>query len=111
MFHFRLSPGTPILALAGALSIGAAALPAVPAAAAGGPFYRAELADAAKTARFVARDVVWVCEGTTCTAGRGTSRPLMMCAALAKKAGRVASFTVDGKPLEDADLARCNGEG
>ena len=87
MFHFRLSPGTPILALAGALSIGAAALPAVPAAAAGGPFYRAELADAAKTARFVARDVVWVCEGTTCTAGRGTSRPLMMCAALAKKAG------------------------
>jgi hypothetical protein len=35
----------------------------------------------------------------------------MMCAALAKKAGRVASFTVDGKPLEDADLARCNGEG
>ena len=47
MFHFRLSPGTPILALAGALSIGAAALPAVPAAAAGGAFYRAELADAA----------------------------------------------------------------
>lgn len=35
----------------------------------------------------------------------------MMCAALAKKAGRVTSFTVDGKPLEDADLARCNGEG
>ena len=26
MFHFRLSPGTPMLALAGALSIGAAAL-------------------------------------------------------------------------------------
>jgi hypothetical protein len=111
MFRFRLSPGTPMLALAGALSIGAAALPAVPTAAAGGPFYRAELADAAKTARFVARDVVWVCEGTTCTAGRGTSRPLMMCAALAKKAGRVTSFTVDGKPLEDADIARCNGEG
>ena len=105
MPEFKLSPLVPALAL-GTVLIGAV-IPAT-ATAAGGAFYSAELANPAPDARFVARDVVWNCKGTSCLAGQGTSRPLIMCSALVKKAGAVASFTAGGKALEAEDLARCN---
>lgn len=108
MSNFRLSQLAQPLSLGGAATLALLGL-AAPAAAAGGNFYRAELAQPASDARFVSRDVVWVCDGASCTAGRGTSRPVIMCAALAKKAGPVASFVADGKALEADDLARCNG--
>ncbi len=80
------------------------------AGAAGGSYYRAELATPAPKAKFVARDVVWSCDGTNCGAGRGTSRPLIMCASLAREAGEVKSFTVNGTAIAPEDLARCNGK-
>lgn len=104
MPEFKLSPLVPALALGTALS----GVVAPAAAAAGGAFYSAELASPAPDARFVARDVVWACKGTSCLAGQGTSRPLIMCSALVKKAGPVTSFTAGGKALEAEDLARCN---
>lgn len=104
-----LSPLAQRFSLAGAALIGALAVS--PATAAGGSYYRAELAKPTPEARFVARDVVWLCEGAACTAARGTSRPMMMCAALVKKAGPVTGFIANGKALEAGELARCNGEG
>lgn len=109
MTGFRLSPLTPLLALLAAVPAGMLAFGSAPATAATGPHYRAELASPAPQARFVARDVVWTCDGTNCTAARGTSRPAIMCASLAKAAGPVSSFAAGGKTLDAAELARCNG--
>jgi hypothetical protein len=106
---FKLSSSAHVLPLIGvALASGSAMLP-ITANAAGGAYYRAELANPAATGKFVARGVVWSCTGTSCVAGRGTSRPLLMCAGLAKEAGQVKSFAADGKALEAEDLSRCNG--
>lgn len=102
---FKLS----VLPLLGvALAGGSTALPVI-ANAAGGAYYRAELSSPAPKGKFVARGIVWSCEGTNCVGARGTSRPLMMCAGLAKEAGEVKGFIADGKALEAEDLARCNG--
>jgi len=105
---FKLSPRTHFLSLAGAATIAGLACWSTVATAAGGTYYRAELASPAPGARFVARDVVWACTDASCIAGQGTSRPLIMCSTLAKKAGPVTSFTAGGKSLEADDLARCN---
>ena len=108
MPEFKLSPLVRSLSLTGTALIGALAFAPAATTAAGGAFYSAELANPAPEARFVARDVVWACKGTNCIAGQGTSRPLIMCTALVKKAGAVTSFTAGGKTLEAEDLARCN---
>lgn len=91
-----------------ALSLGAAISPA-PAQAADGPYYRAELAAPAKSTRAIAGGIAWTCAGTTCVAGKGTSRPLRVCRELQRQVGTVASFTTKGEPLEDEKLAKCNG--
>ena len=108
MPDFKLSPRTHGFTLAGIALIGGLALASTAATAAGGTYYRAELASPAPETRFVARDVVWACTDAGCIAGQGTSRPLIMCSALARKAGPVTSFTAGGKALEADDLARCN---
>ena len=105
---FKLSPHSRSFAIAGAALFGGLAFASSAATAAGGSYYRAELASPATQARFVARDVVWVCKDASCAAGQGTSRPLIMCSALAKAAGPVTSFTAGGMALEADDLTRCN---
>lgn len=108
MSEYKLSPRTHMLSIAGALAISGLTIWSPAATAAGGTYYRAELVSPASDARFVARDVVWACKGTVCIAGQGTSRPLVMCSALAKAAGPVASFVAKDKPLDADELARCN---
>lgn len=71
-------------------------------------FYRAELAAPANEPRVLAGDLVWACRGTSCTADKGTSRPLRICRDLNRKHGTVASFTTKGEALPADDLARCN---
>jgi hypothetical protein len=92
-----------------ALSFGAALTPAPANAGETGPFYRAELAAPAAEARPIAGELAWTCNDNTCAAGKGTSRPVIVCARLAKEVGPVASFEADGKPLDEDQLARCNG--
>jgi hypothetical protein len=93
-----------------ALSFGAALTP-VPAHAAGtAPFYRAELAAPAAAQRPVSSGVAWFCEGDSCAAAKGTSRPVIVCARLAKEVGPVASFTAGGEALDAEQLAKCNAE-
>ena len=77
---------------------------AVPAAAA---TYTASPASPSQ-ARIAARDILWTCGADGCTGSTQNSRPVVLCEGLAKKAGRIESFAVNGQPIAAADLDRCN---
>jgi hypothetical protein len=77
---------------------------AAPAAAAS---YSASLEQPA-TGRFIDRDISWRCGGATCTGATSESRPLVLCQGLAKQAGRIGSFSVNGRSLAADQLERCN---
>jgi hypothetical protein len=70
--------------------------------------YRAELAAPAAAARLVVRDIVWNCTGAGCVAGQGNSRPIVDCAALARQAGAIRSFSVAGAALPAEAMEKCN---
>ena len=93
------------------LAAGTAGLlaPAAPASARVGQ-YRAELTAPASAPRLVARDLVWSCAGTGCVAAQSTSLPATDCAALARQAGALRSFAVDGRPLPAEALEKCNAK-
>jgi hypothetical protein len=91
------------------LTIGTAVSPA-PAHAAEGAYYRAELTAPASSGHAVVGGLVWKCADTACAAPKGTSRPAIVCARLAKEVGEVSTFSAGGKALEADDLARCNGK-
>ena len=77
---------------------------AAPAAAAS---YSATLSSAAP-ARVIAGDLLWNCAGLACQGATEESRPLVLCQALAKRAGRVDRFLVNGRPFDAVELGRCN---
>ena len=62
-----------------------------------------------KPTKVVTRDLAWTLKGNAFVGRTEESRPLVLCQALAKKVGPLASFTVDGRALGAADLAKCNG--
>jgi hypothetical protein len=80
------------------------ALVAAPAAAAN---YSATLTSPA-SGRFIARDITWNCGAAACQGATEESRPVVLCQSLAKRAGRIASFLVDGRAFTADELARCN---
>ena len=84
--------------------LAALGLAAAPAAAAS---YSATLATPA-TGRFIARDIVWNCGVAACQGATEESRPVVICESLAKRAGQIESFLVNGNALSPADLQRCN---
>ena len=69
--------------------------------------YSATLSSPA-SGRFIARDITWNCGAAACQGATDDSRPAVLCQSLAKRAGRVESFLVDGRAFNEADLARCN---
>ena len=89
----------PIFALA------AFALAAAPAAAA---TYSAKTSAPAPAERLAARDILWTCVSGACTGSTPNSRPVVLCQSLAKVAGRIDSFLVDGREISAADLQSCN---
>lgn len=78
---------------------------AAPAAAA---TYAGKPATPVSDAKFVGRDIVWTLAGGSYQGRTDESRPLVLCQSLAKRAGRLESFTVNGRAMAEADLARCN---
>ena len=58
--------------------------------------------------RFIARDIVWNCGPTACEGATNESRPAVLCQSLAKHAGRIDSFIVDGREFGAAELDKCN---
>jgi hypothetical protein len=77
---------------------------AAPAAAAS---YSAKLA-APTNQRIIARDISWQCGTDACQGSTAESRPVVLCESLAKRAGKVDSFLVDGRAFSQAELAQCN---
>jgi hypothetical protein len=69
--------------------------------------YTAKLA-APTTQRIIARDVTWQCGADACQGATAESRPVVLCESLAKHAGKVDSFLVDGRAFSEAELATCN---
>jgi hypothetical protein len=70
--------------------------------------YAGKPAAAADEAKFVARSIVWTLANGSYRGQTEESRPLVLCQSLAKRAGRLESFTVNGKAIAEADLAKCN---
>ena len=85
-------------------ALSATALIAAPAAAA---TYSAKPATPL-TERFVARDITWACGPDACQGATAESRPVVLCQSLAKRAGRIESFLVDGRAFGADELAKCN---
>jgi hypothetical protein len=85
-------------------ALAAVALTAAPATAA---TYSATLS-APANGRFIARDISWNCSGAACRGMTENSRPAVLCQSLAKRAGRIDSFLVDGRALAATELERCN---
>ena len=73
-----------------------------------GASYSAKLA-APTSERFIARDIVWACGTDACQGATEESRPVVLCEGLARHAGRVDSFLVDGRAFGPAELDKCNG--
>ena len=86
------------------LALSAIALTALPAAAAN---YSAKLS-VPTSDRFIARDIVWTCGPAACQGATDESRPVVLCQSLAKRAGRVDTFLVDGRAFSPVELDRCN---
>ena len=86
------------------LGLSAAALAVSPVLAA---TYSAKLA-APTSERFIARDITWKCGPDACRGATDESRPVVLCQSLAKRAGRVDTFLVDGRALAAAELDKCN---
>lgn len=60
------------------------------------------------TGRFIARDISWNCGPAACQGATEESRPAVLCQSLAKRAGRVETFLVDGRAFTPSELDRCN---
>jgi len=87
-----------------ALLLSALAVVAAPATAAS---YSATLATPSN-GHIVARDINWACGADGCQGVTAESRPAVLCQALAKKAGKVNAFLVDGRAFSEAEIAKCN---
>lgn len=60
------------------------------------------------TGQFIARDIVWNCGPAACQGATDESRPVVLCQSLAKRAGRIGTFLVDGRAFTAAELDKCN---
>lgn len=83
----------------------ATAIAASPAAAAN---YSAKPVTAPAAATIVGKNIAWQCGGDSCRGATETSRPLVICQDLVRRAGRLESFVADGRPLSTAELDKCN---
>lgn len=70
--------------------------------------YSAKPVAAVAERRIIARDIVWTCGPDACQGSTESSRPLVLCQSLAKKAGRLSSFIANGRALSAGELDKCN---
>ena len=70
--------------------------------------YTARPVAAPANAKIIGKDISWTRDGDSYRGSTEASRPLVLCQDLAKRAGRLESFTADGLPLSAEQLAKCN---
>ena len=75
----------------------------------GGPALEAELAEPI-TDIVAVRSAAFDCSGTACFAQSADSRPLVLCQRLAAKVGKIERFSINGRAIGSADLAKCNAK-
>lgn len=72
------------------------------------PLYRVSLESPAP-ARIIVKDLAWSCAGTDCAAPRTAPAPdSNVCAAMARKLGRLVSFRSGDRAFAAEELAKCN---
>ena len=82
------------------------ALVSTPAFASG---FQAETGSQPSQGRFVARDSIWRCTGTSCVSTNETpTRPAIVCMALARQVGALRSFSANGRAFGAEELQACN---
>jgi hypothetical protein len=86
------------------LTLSALLLTSVPAAA---TTYSATLGTPTNQ-RIMAPDIAWACGAGACRGVTEESRPTIICQSLARRAGKVGSFLVDGRPFTQNELDQCN---
>ena len=91
MFRPLLALATTLVAVAPAAAATYSAKPAIP-----------------TSERIIVRDITWQCGPAACQGNTAESRPAVLCQGLAKKAGRIESFLVDGRAFTPVELERCN---
>jgi hypothetical protein len=72
--------------------------------------YSAKPLAAPATAKIIGKDISWTCGANGCQGATETGRPLVICQDLAKRAGRLESFIVDGRSLGATELDKCNAK-
>ncbi len=98
-----------ILTAAPAVATGLAALLATPASAQIPiNYYVAVPAAAPASTRLITNGRPWRWENAAFVASKAPQRDVILCAAVAKRAGPLASFTVAGKAYDADALAACN---
>lgn len=98
-----------ILAAAPALATGFAALLATPASAQLPiNYYIAVPAEAPTSTRLITNGTPWRWENAAFVSSKAPQRDVILCAAVAKRVGPLASFTVAGKAYDAEALAACN---
>jgi hypothetical protein len=69
----------------------------------------AELAEPAAKAKLVSSEVLWRCEGQTCsTSAELTTSPKRFCSRFVRDAGDVLAFRIGDRVLNDEEIAACN---
>jgi hypothetical protein len=61
-------------------------------------------------AKTVVRGMLIACNGASCSAAEGTSRPGVVCASIARELGPVTSFRAGNQSLDGEALAKCNAK-
>jgi hypothetical protein len=94
------------IVLAAALSVGFAG-----AALARDTVLTATLDTPAQSARVIAQDTLWSCEGETCVARASHAVSVRACRQFVRETGgQVTAYGSDERQLTAAEIARCNGE-
>ena len=58
--------------------------------------------------QMIVPDMSWSCGSEGCQGSTMESRPVVLCESLAKRAGTIERFAVDGRDFSATELATCN---
>jgi hypothetical protein len=76
----------------------------------GAGYYNVTLANDVGATKQVVRGILVNCNGATCAAAEGTSRPGIVCASIARELGPVTAFRAGDETLDGEALAKCNAK-
>lgn len=60
--------------------------------------------------RIITKGASWNCTAGSCKTASDGSRPMVLCQRLAREAGSLSAFHVDGRAFDAEQLAKCNAK-